>query len=74
MAYELPKRLPRNGAAELEAAVTGHEFYRLTPDETWHSKWALWPAGAPRGPFRKPTRTILHRVMAGVEKRLNCVQ
>lgn len=34
----------------------------------WLSKWAPWPAAIPRGPYARPTRSILREIEDGVRR------
>ncbi|WP_214909515.1 hypothetical protein [Streptomyces sp. ISL-99] len=71
MANDLPKRLPRDGAADLEAAVQRREFYRLTPDVVPLPAWLPLPLHAvPTRETTTPTRCLLRAVEAGLLRRL----
>lgn len=71
MANDLPKRIRRDGVAELEAAVTRREFHRLTAEEYPLPPWLTLPAYAvPTRTTRTPTRSVLRAVEAGLLRRL----
>ncbi|GGU49248.1 hypothetical protein GCM10010289_82280 [Streptomyces violascens] len=71
MANDLPKRHPRDGAAELEAAVTRREFFRLTPEECPLPQWLkLPPRAVPTRTTVTPTRSVLGVVEAALLRRL----
>ncbi len=69
MATDLPKRRRRDSVTALGAAIARQEAWDSSPNEVWFSKWAPLPRGMPHGPYAKPTRPILLRALAGLERR-----
>lgn len=71
MATHLPQRLPRDGTADLEAAVTRREFFRLTPEEYPLPPWLTLPTYVvPTRTTTTPTRPMLRAVETGLRRRL----
>lgn len=63
--------LPRRHAlAPAGRAERQRERWEQTPEQSWFSKWAPLPAGARRGPYVRPTRSVLLAVQAGLQRRL----
>jgi hypothetical protein len=69
MGSSLPKRAPRDGVTEIEAAVARREFHRLVPGDTvaFSNKVPL-PAWSPRGGYVVASRSQLQEVRAGLER------
>ncbi|SCD39936.1 hypothetical protein GA0115243_1013118 [Streptomyces sp. ScaeMP-e83] len=63
--------LPRRPAlAPADQAERQRERWEQTPEQSWFSKWAPLPAGVSRGPYVRPTRSVLLAVQTGLQRRL----
>ncbi|GGR81017.1 hypothetical protein GCM10010252_19440 [Streptomyces aureoverticillatus] len=68
---DLPKRPQHTDVTELTAAIARREFWRLAPEETSVPDWVKQrPDAAPVPVTTPPTRALLERVEAGLQRRL----